>query len=67
MKKTTGLRRLMPFILRFNRHEMGDFQRRAKETGLTRTQYARCVILHIPFDMVGGKKPREVKLEQPVA
>ena len=54
-KKGTGRKRSQGFPLRFNKDEMKIFRRKAKDAGLTRADYARCLILEIPFSALGGK------------
>ena len=57
-QKGPKLRRPLVFPLRFNEREMDKFIARAKDADLPRVEFARCKILDIPFDSVGGKNPK---------
>ncbi len=53
-----GLKRGVSFLLRLNRKEKRDFERRANEATLSLNDYARCKLFDIPFHLIGGKNPK---------
>jgi hypothetical protein len=55
-KQVVKLNRPLPFTLRFNEREMGEFRRRAEKAGLHLVEFARYKILDIPFEWPKDKK-----------
>lgn len=53
--KQAGLRRDEPLFLRLSVSEKALVRKRARATGLTMDEYARCKIFEIPFEYVNGR------------